>query len=251
MPGQIEIGKIAQGKIVLIFIKKNPEPDGLRMLRLRAVERGLNPKEAYDTLGKDPVLKDSVRNALVSEQGRLCAYCMCRIPRTDVDTSAHISPIVLEHIVPRSPVDGRDVGQGLDYNNLVAVCHGNRGPRGTRTINDLTCDARRCNTELRKVNPCVESTLSTIEYKVDGSIQSSDSDVLYDLETTLNLNYSSLIRERKSALQAVIDEMGMFLFDEALLKEYAESRLKIFLEETEEKTPFVGILVWYLRGFVR
>mgnify|MGYP000845311952 CR=1 FL=1 len=49
--------------------------------------------------------------------------------------------------------DRRDTGQGLDYNNFVAVCHGNKGPHGTRTIADLTCDAHKGNMEFRKINP--------------------------------------------------------------------------------------------------
>ena len=127
MSGQVEIGTNPSWGLALIFIKKGTEPTGLQALREQAVQRGLNPADAYKTLVNP--LKQNVLVSLVQEQGRLCAYCMCRIPRSDVPTMCQIAPITIEHVVPRKPSDGRDVGQGLDYNNLVAVCHGNRAPK--------------------------------------------------------------------------------------------------------------------------
>jgi len=98
----------------MIPIKKNTEPPELTELKRRAMERNLSPEEAYKTLKGNK--KEKVRQSLLQEQGQLCAYCMCRIPRTDVD--AGIAAIRIEHYTARNPADGRDVGQGLDYNNL-------------------------------------------------------------------------------------------------------------------------------------
>lgn len=113
----------------MIPIHKGAEPAELKRLREAAERKGLSPKDAYDTL-REPLKRD-IRNKLIEEQGALCAYCMCRIPRNDVDPN--IAPIVIEHRIPRNPEDGRDVGQGLDYGNMLAVCHGNRGPHGSST----------------------------------------------------------------------------------------------------------------------
>ena len=157
----------------MIAIQKTVEPAGLAELRRQAVEARLSPKEAYDTL-KNP-LKTTVRDSLVEEQGQLCAYCMCRIPRSDMDPG--ITPIVIEHMVPRDPSDHRDAGQGLDYNNFVAVCHGNRGAHGTKNKTDLICDAHKDNLEFRKVNPCKPETLQSIFYTLDGKIDAYDPDV--------------------------------------------------------------------------
>ena len=76
-----------------------------------------------------------------------------------------------------NPEDGRDIGQGLDYNNLLAVCNGNRAARGTRRKNDLTCDAHRENEEFIKINPCKPETLETIFYSLDGKIDATDADL--------------------------------------------------------------------------
>lgn len=196
-------------------------------------------------------MKNVVRQSLVEEQGHLCAYCMCEIPRTDVPTSGKIAPITIEHLIPRNPADGRDVGQGLDYNNLVAVCHGNRAPKSTgHTIIDLTCDAHRENIELKKVNPCDASTLTSIEYETNGVIKSNDSDVNFDLNDTLNLNHSRLKSERKAVLDALVTDMSALLDDESARNEYVQVRLSGFESETDPKTSYVGILTWYLKGFL-
>lgn len=230
----------------MIPIQKKAEPVGLTHLRQKAVDASLSPKAAYDKL-RNP-LKKQVRDSLVEEQGQLCAYCMCKIPRTDADLQ--ITPIIIEHITPRDPVDGLDAGQGLDYYNFVAVCHGNKGPHGTRTIADLTCDAHKANVEFRKINPCKSETLASIFYSLDGKIDASDSDVHFDLVSILNLNCvsSPLIAERKAVLDSLITEIGSKTDDNIL--PYCTSTLDAFRAETNPKTPYVGILIWYLQTMI-
>lgn len=74
----------------MILIKKLPAPSELETLKKEAEKLGLSDKEAYDRL-RNP-LKSKVREALMQEQGHLCAYCMRRIPderimETDNDLS--------------------------------------------------------------------------------------------------------------------------------------------------------------------
>lgn len=245
MQSEIEIGVYARSK-TMIGIKKGTEPQDLTRLRQSTEAEGLSPREAYRRL-RNP-LKEQVRQSLIQEQRGLCAYCMCRIPREDVDPN--IAPIIIEHIIPRVPVDGRDVGQGLDYNNLLAVCHGNKASYGEHQFIDLTCDAHRGNTEFRKINPCIPETLSSIVYSVDGKIDAIDPDVRFDLVDTLNLNCPSspLIAERKSALDSLIDELGNVTEENIL--DYCIMILSEFRAETEQKTPYVGILIWYLESLI-
>lgn len=230
----------------MIGIQKRTEPIGLAELRQSTAAAGLSPKEAYKRL-RSP-LKGQVRQSLVEEQGGLCAYCMCRIPRSDA--VPQIAPIIIEHIIPRDPLDGRDVGQGLDYNNLLAVCHGNKSSRGTRQFADLTCDAHRGNSEFRKVNPCRPETLISIVYSLDGKIDAVDPDARYDLVNILNLNCpnSPLTAERKSALDCLIMELGNVPEDYIL--DYCISRINEFQAENTQKTPYAGILIWYLQTMI-
>ena len=62
----------------MIFIQKQPAPPELEKLKKKAEEQGLSDKEGYNLLGNP--LKRQVREALMQEQGHLCAYCMRRIP---------------------------------------------------------------------------------------------------------------------------------------------------------------------------
>lgn len=245
MQGEAETGAHTR-RTKMIAIQKGQEPEGLESLRRQAAEEGLSPKKAYALL-KNP-LKKQVRNRLIEEQGRLCAYCMCRIPRSDVDPV--ITPIIMEHMIPRNTEDGRDVGQALDYHNLVAVCHGNQGPHGTKTILDLTCDAHKANDEFRKVNPCRPDTLESIEYTMDGKIDAADPDVRFDLIHTLNLNCptSPLVAERKAALDHLIDAIGSVPEEEQA--EYCAAVLNDFYAETDSKTCYVGVLIWYLKSIL-
>lgn len=77
-------------------------------------------------------------------------------------------------------------------------------------------------------------------------IDATDVDVRYDLVEVLNLNCSSspLVSERKAALDALIQELGTIPDEEFLPS--CQAILNEFLAETTEKTPYVGILVWYL-----
>ncbi len=235
----------------MIGVIKGPEPDGLRELRDECVAAGLSPKESFGRL-LNP-LKDQVIKCLKRDQGQLCVYCMSRIPREDKDPG--IPGQTIEHFIPLEPEDGRDVGQGLDYQNLFAVCHGNtkrreRGMRSTRSKDDLTCDKHRENIEFKRINPCREETLQTIFYTMDGKIGASDPDVQFDLTDTLNLNCASspIIAERKAALDELIEDIGKV--EEEDLHKYCTDMLEVFTNEPEPKTPYVGILVWYLQSMI-
>ena len=232
----------------MIKIVKGDEPEELKRLRETAENQGLDPKEAYELLNADRRLKKKIKRVLVKEQGGLCAYCMCRIPRDDVEVG--IAPITIEHYIPRNPEDGRDIGQGLDYNNLLTVCNGNRAAKGTRNENDLICDAHRKNTEFIKVNPCVPETLNTIFYYLDGKIDATDADVKKDLTETLNLNCTTapLIKERKAVLDELMDEPSVLELDELVM--YCDKILENLKNEQDVKTPYVGILLWYLKSIV-
>ena len=228
----------------MIAIIKGVEPAGLAELREEARQAGDTPKEAYQRL-RNP-LKKVVRASLLHEQGGLCAYCMRKIPpegKEDVEELyTHI-----EHIIPRNPKDHRDVGQGLDYQNMVLTCDGGSH---TATPSDnkgsaKTCDACKDDKEFQKINPTKADTLTSIYYTVDGIIKSDDAAVQHDLNEILNLNCpeSPLIDARKKVLEALLDDISVA--DD--MSELCQLYLAKFRAEKGEKTPFVGVLIWYLQ----
>ena len=93
--------------------------------------------------------------------------------------------------------------------------------------------------------------MKTIFYTMDGKIASTDPDVEFDLVDTLNLNCSSspIILERKAVLDALIEQLGEV--EEDNLHNFCVNRLKVFLNEREVKTPYVGVLLWYLKSMIQ
>lgn len=131
----------------MILIHKSPAPPALEALKKEAEKQGLSDKEGYDLL-RNP-LKKQVREALMQEQGHLCAYCMRRIPDERIlQEDTDLSDAYLEHWQSRSSARGTGENKGLDYQNLLAVCSGNEkapGATGRRKGRHLTCDKKRGN----------------------------------------------------------------------------------------------------------
>ena len=233
----------------MIEVTKGPEPDGLRLLREEMKAKGLPPKAAFEEL-RNP-LKEEVLGALLRDQGQLCVYCMSRIPRRDKGPG--IPGTTIEHFIPLELPDGQDEGQALDYQNLFAVCHGNTQPRKKGVPRHtreeaLTCDKHRGNHEFHKIHPLRKETLESISYNSKGEIDAADPDVKRDLTEILNLNsgFSPLMSERKAVLDALTADMGDLPKEE--LRKYCTERLEAFQSETDKKTPFVGVIIWYLRS---
>lgn len=222
----------------MIKIKKNREPAALTNYRKQ-------PFASYEDMhgaktgrilpdGTNEIVYNVVLNHLMKEQGYICAYCMRRIPER------HNRPhATIEHIDPQSK---SSVQKGLDYQNMLAVCSGNRNANSPEL---KTCDARRENTEL-SLNPLQANTISTIAYRSNGRIYSHDPKVDDELNRVLNLNCAArdLIRLRKSALTTMLMTIRNKGWDGN--KEKYRTLLQHYQQETDMKTEYVGILISWL-----
>lgn len=103
--------------------------------------------------------KDELREALLCDQGYLCAYCMRRIYNDPVKMK-------IEHWIPQSRMTSDK--DALDYRFMLGVCDGCRGDSEKNT----TCDEHRHNRELH-VNPLNPDMMGTIFYSRDGMIHST------------------------------------------------------------------------------
>lgn len=233
----------------MIPIQKGKGPEALDQLRLRAQEQGLSENEAYATLSNP--LKGEVYQRLMREQGHLCAYCMRALPdqRIHPEDKGYVGTYI-EHWVPRSEQSGK----ALDYHNMLAVCSGGQKPapgeKTKRRKGCLTCGAHRENTPLT-VNPMMPSTLVTIFYHEDGMIDAKDENVRKDLQQTLNLNCASvgsaLPMERKKVLEAIQQDISATINDPSEFLDRCQEQLAFWESETDPKTPFVGIILWWLK----
>ncbi len=213
----------------MIEIKKGREPDRLLWYRQ---QKGAS----YEEMDKD--VKEELLKKLLQEQGHLCAYCMKRIPEKQGRP-----PVSIEHWLPRNPDSKEDLGQGLDYRNMLAVCSGNRECGDKR---GMTCDAYRGNEPL-KVNPCDGNTLRGITYTSAGRIQSSDPDIDDDLNRKLNLNNEkiSLPENRKKALQELFKDIKK-KHGTGDISLYCKRKLEKIREADDPKMSYAGILIWWL-----
>ncbi len=232
----------------MIKINKSTPPIGLIELQKKAVSENLNANEAYNILHNP--LKDQVRQALIKEQGHLCAYCMRRIPDERVEDET-LPDVFIEHWNARNSQEGSNAADALDYNNMLLVCSGNQYDKTTKGKRRLTCDAKRGNRPL-KVNPLDAKTLETIYYEEDGTISATDKEIEDDLVTKLNLNCSidavSLPKNRKNTLLPIQEELSRCSEEE--LVDYCREILNAFENESDPKTPYVGIIIWYLKDLI-
>ncbi len=227
----------------MILIKKMPPPLELEELKKEAEKQKLSDTEGYNKL-RNP-LKKQVREALMQEQGHLCAYCMCRIPDEQIlENDQNVSRVCIEHWQARSQKNVTGENKGLDYNNMLAVCSGNVNMRKKRYY---TCDRKRGDRPLT-VNPLVAATLETIFYHEDGRIESRDEAINRDLQETLNLNCCdggmTLPTNRKKALDSMQEELYKLGGD---FYENCQEQLAFWTEEADPKTPYVGIIISWLK----
>ena len=217
----------------MIEIRKGMEPNRLLWYRQQA-------GAAYEQMDRE--VREELLEKLLEEQGHICAYCMRRIPERRV-LPVGVAPVTIEHWFPRNPENREDVGQGLNYRNMFAVCSGNRGC-GNRE--GMTCDARRGNASI-KVNPCDADTLHGITYTSTGRIQSSDLEIDEDINERLNLNSESisLPENRKQVLQTLIDDVRRN-HGAGDISSYCRRRLEQIRSVHDPKMPYVGILIWWL-----
>lgn len=208
----------------MIPITKNKPPKAFleKIAKLRAT-----PGASVDW---SEIKSKQIRDSLCHEQGNLCAYCMRRIS----PDSSHV-----EHIIPQSKCKS---GQDIAYNNMLAVCDGNENA-GSR--NALTCDRARHNLPLF-VNPLKPETLTTIRYRKNGIIYSTDDNVQKDLNETLNLNCKEAFLPENR--MSVIKEFNRWLADASQHGNAVSAcrKKRKLIEESSNKPPFAGVLLYLL-----
>lgn len=214
----------------MILIRKGTEPDSLRNHRN-------TPGADFDGLDKT-----ELRNALLEEQGYLCAYCMKRIRQKN--------KVKIEHYQPR------DKGNQLLYHNLLAVCDGNgAAAENLNKVNPkrFTCDTMKKEQKLQ-INPQNLHDIETIYYDNQGVIYSQIDVYKDDINDRLNLNdpHGYLISNRKAALSPLINKLKTLKpGQDAMpflrkLETYCNSK-----NDNQEYPEYAGILQWYVNRQMR
>ncbi len=175
--------------------------------------------------------KDTLREALVAEQGGLCCYCLSRIP------GARGMKVEHWHSQREYP------DEQLVYANLLDACVGNEGQPGASQC----CDTRKGDRPLSR-NPANPDhrVEDLVRFTGDGRIFSNDRDFDAELNEVLNLNFARLKENRKATLDG-------FLASLPKAGELTKARFEQWLRDWDEVAhdgqlrPFCQVVVYWLR----
>lgn len=200
---------------------------------MRKIVKGLEPlawREFRNTPGVKYEAKPELRDALIQEQGYICAYCMQRI---SLDGKTHI-----EHMKSRS----KHPELILDYQNMVLCCSG-------RTCGVSHCDNHKDNEDIT-FDLFSEAFINTLSYHIQSrSVAIKSSNPIWDKEINdiLNLNCSILGINRKQVLDAVITVLGKNKDWNKDLRKLQELRNHWDTKDVSGKyKAFCGMVVWFL-----
>lgn len=219
------------------------EPESLRN------SRNDSQNTTYESANFDAT---ALKQALLDEQGYLCAYCMGKISLEFNEN--HKPKVEVEHLKPREKYPELS----LDYNNLIAVCNGlsNAYPEKRQYHH---CDKTQGNegkmngmVELKTLNPLHKSSSETLLiYTLNGEIKSinDNPDVENDLNVILNLNNETLIKKRRIVIDVVKESLIKEKPAQQWTKALFEKHLKIWSIRYNGKfRQYCMIAIWFLNN---
>lgn len=208
---------------------------------MRKIVKQKEPKEWTEyrlTPGVEYRPIPELRDALLKEQGYICAYCMRRIPVKDRNSNETTR---IDHKLSRK----NHPELQLNYTNMAICCPG-------AIDNDFHCD------KLKEENDITfdlsdDRFFETISYSSkDGEIKSSDEEYNRQMNRLLNLNHSLLKRNRLGTLRGVIAMMN-----KENRKGWTAADIRRMIEIWDNKDsdgqykPYNGIVLWFLNKRLR
>ncbi|WP_273212246.1 hypothetical protein [Runella zeae] len=176
-----------------------------------------------------------LREALLKEQGYLCAYCMRRIPVKDPDNNETSR---IDHIQSRENYEERQ----LDYTNMVICCPG--------FINSSEhCDKSKNKQEISFTAFDIHVQNSISYSTKDGTVQSSNDGWNTEINKVLCLNNSLLKINRSQVLKGIRAILEKKKWKRAEL----EKQLQHWSNPNADgkRSPYCGIVIWYLEKKLR
>lgn len=204
------------------------------MIRIQKTKEPASWTEHRLTEGAQYEATDDLRNALLKDQGYICAYCMRRIPTKDNGTNETSR---IEHIVPQSLLSREDA---MDFSNMVICCP---GAISSAAENLTHCDRHKGEKTI-SFSPFDQHFIDTLSYRNDGTIVSSDESYDKEIDTILNLNIPLLKENRKRVKNSLISAIGKNGWTKGnlakILKRYSEK------DDNGHYEPYCGIIIWYI-----
>jgi uncharacterized protein (TIGR02646 family) len=210
------------------YVRKNKEPNSLTQYRKQI--------GAYFDGYQN---KDDLRKSLLKEQKYICCYCMQRIVGKDeIENEQFLGEKMrIEHWQSQTNFPHLQ----LTYSNLLGACTGNSG----QPKNLQHCDVSRGDIPL-KINPIMSACDTLIKFKATGEIYSDDVDIHNDLTITLNLNYQTIVKNRKVVLDTAYEKLG--IYKGTWSKELLEKEINQWNNEhNDEYKPYCQIVIYHLK----
>lgn len=211
------------------------------MIRITKNKESKEWIEYRTTPGVDYKAIPELVDALLKEQGYLCAYCMRRVPCKDkIAKEDHR----VEHILSRE----FHADKKLDYSNMVICCPGHIG-------GDDHCDRNKQSQDV-SFSLFDDSFISTLSYKTDGEIVSTNVQYNMEINKVLNLNTPLLKENRKSTWegvkQSLIKNQGNKPWSKpALEKCLGKYRSMRNFDGKLKYIPYCGIVIYFLEKKIR
>lgn len=168
--------------------------------------RRKHPTKTYNDLAtteQGKTLKRDIREALITEQQCLCAYCTLRV-KLD---SSHNEHVESKHLQPKKQ---------LDYANLVATCKEGKG--GCR------CEAKK-KAQRIELTPLMPECETELTFRWNGTVVGLTNRAKETI-SVLGLNDDYLVSRRRLGVYALLLNEGvdnvLELEDEALLQDFKE-----------------------------
>lgn len=196
-------------------------------------------KQYRNTPGAKYQSQDYLVDALLEEQGYICAYCMRRVPCRDrINGNITQEGHRIEHVLSRNEHPELQ----LSYRNMVVCCPGHLGEHDH-------CDRLKGDRQIT-FSPLDKHFTDTLYYK-DGSIKSTNEQWTREMEEVLNLNDKALVRARKTMLaetmKLIVQTAGKKEWTRQMVEKYIEKYKTMHLEKGKMKHyPYCGIVVYHL-----
>ena len=171
---------------------------------MRKIDKGPEPRE-WKNFRKTPGVRYQsspfLRDALLEEQGFICAYCERRIPHPDVPAEEDHR---IDHLTPQTMARKEGDDSDLDYDNMVICCPGNIA----NNKDYYHCDKAKGSKPLT-ISPLRADMMGTIRFTPTGIIKSTDAKLDEELnEKGLNLNNYYLVQNRQETWNTVIEKLN-------------------------------------------
>lgn len=239
----------------MVHIQKKQSQELSNLLRVAQKDSqwvNATDKHGLRTAFDDLAPKEPLRTVLFREQKGLCAYCM-RLLETDEPTGR----FRLEHRKPLSLCKA----EGLDYQNLFAVCNGGQtSPQKHGSV--FCCDVAKADKEIT-FNPCDNRHIQQISYTKKGEIVSGQAEFQKEIDYVLCLNgkldkqgtrvsdtNTRLVEGRRDTYHAC-EKAFISLAKKKQLNSLTLEKMISKLEQQELSEQYVGVTLYFLKKKLR